>query len=199
MENNASLYGGLREAYKLAEDALHALGIETDKIATASVNELRYAGFHALAAITAKTPDEEKEQVQRSLRHCERALYEAYDSAIYYQITRFQQFKDDYATMVVTDIVNDYVEIVRKMREAKKFLKKARSDSSDRAEYYRQAETIYSGLSESAETLDSSRDELNKLQTQQLKAKFRQWSHIVTAVLTGVVSACIITFGKYLW
>lgn len=102
---------GLHAAYKKAEDALHSLGIEAGGVDTAAVNELRYAGRHLLNGLVSDDPDDRDEQLLRSRRHCERALYEAHDSAIYYHFAQYDQFKADYRRIVISDVIPNFVSI----------------------------------------------------------------------------------------
>lgn len=91
----------LRAAYKKAEDAIHELGIEVDGADLAAVNELRYAGNHILRSLTTTDSSKRSEELDKAQRHCERAVYDAYDSAIYFHLSRFNQFRDRYADMVI--------------------------------------------------------------------------------------------------
>ena len=152
----------LHQAYKEAEDALHSLGIVADGVDTAAVNELRYAGRHILDGLIAEGEQEREEQFQRAYRHCERAVYEAYDSAIFYHFDQFDQFKDDYRMIVVSEVVSGFVDIEKTMREARGFLEEARRNSESRADYYRRAIEWYRRVSEAWGTLSAAREELNK-------------------------------------
>lgn len=150
-------------AYKKAEDLLHSLGIETgDGIDTSAVNELRYAGRHVLNGLTAADPDERNREFRRAEDHCERALYEAYDSAIFFYFRSFDQFKEDYARISIVDTIPDFIDIEASMRKARKFLETARREEAKRASYYKQAETQHHTVSAAWNRLDAARGELNK-------------------------------------
>ena len=155
-------FHGLHAAYKKAEDALHSLGIEAGGVDTAAVNELRYAGRHLLNGLVSDDPDDQAEQFLRSRRHCERALYEAYDSAIYYHFAQYDQFKADYRRIVISDVIPDFVSIEKTMKEARDFLDDARRDSDNREDYYRKAAEKHANVSEASKTLEAAREELNK-------------------------------------
>ena len=117
----------LKLAYKKAEDALHSLGIDGSGADIASVNELRYAGNHLLQALTASDQGSVDDQLQRALRHCERALYDAYDGAVYYRLTQFKLFRKDYRKVVISDTIPDYITLVKTMNRAKATLETART------------------------------------------------------------------------
>ena len=115
-------------AYKKAEDLLHSLGIETGEgIDTTAVNELRYAGRHVLNGLNATDPEEREREFRRAEDHCERALYETYDNAIFFYFRSFDQFKSDYARIPITETVPNFIDIETSMLEARKFLETARS------------------------------------------------------------------------
>ena len=153
----------LRTAYKDAEDAIHSLGIEGEGVDTLAINELRYAGYHLLKSLTATEDFERDEELRRAEGHCERALYEAHDAAIFFRLDLYRKFKEDYATVPVSTIVEDYVEIVRVMKNAKRLLDEARSQTADRSQYYSSIREVYSPIAEASDVLEAARDELNKL------------------------------------
>ena len=155
-------FHGLHAAYKKAEDALHSLGIESGGVDTAAVNELRYAGRHLLNGLVSDDPNDQSEQLQRSMRHCERAIYEAYDSAIFYHFAQYDQFKDDYRRIVISDVIPDFVGIEITMKDARDFLEDARRNSDNREDYYRIAAEKHADVSEASKTLAAAREELNK-------------------------------------
>ena len=157
-------YRGLLSLYKKAEDLLHSLGLDTS-IDTSAINELRYAGRHALNAIAAAAngdAEEEREQLSRAKAHCERAVYDAYDGAIFFHLQAFDEFRNDYRLIVITDVLPDYVETLRRMEGARGLLEEARSKEEERAAYYEQARHHYIQITETMEGLRAARVELNK-------------------------------------
>ena len=156
-------YRRLLLAYKKAEDTIHSLGIETDEgIDTAAVNELRYAGRHLLDGLNTQDSDELDKQLRRAEDHCERALYEAYDSAIYYHFAYFHSFKKDYSRIPISDTLPDFISMEETILKAKKFLETARQDEDNRQDYYEQAASIYDEINQVTTRLQAARDELNK-------------------------------------
>ena len=152
----------LHAAYKKAEDALHSLGIEAGGVDTAAVNELRYAGRHLLNGLVSDDSNEQDENLQRAKRHCERAIYEAYDSAIFYHFAQYDQFKIDYRMVVISDVIPNFVNIEKTMKDARDFLEDARRDSDNRENYYLKAAEKHGDVSEASKTLAIAREELNK-------------------------------------
>ena len=157
-------YRELLSLYKRAEDLLHSLGVDTS-IDTSAINELRYAGRHALNAFVAGAngdAEEEGKQLSRAEAHCERAMYDAYDGAIFFHLQAFQVFIDDYRLIVIPDVLPDYVETTQRMEGAKRFLEEARRQEDDRAAYYDQAGEHYRQIANAMSGLQAARVELNK-------------------------------------
>ena len=156
-------HSNLFVAYKKAEDLIHSLGIETDQgIDTAAVNELRYAGRHVLNGLVAENEGKRGREFRRAEDHCERALYEAHDAAVFFYFRSFQQFKEDYSIIPIAETIPDFIEISASMNEARKFLAKAREDAENRASYYEQAEDQHATVKQAWARLDAAREELNK-------------------------------------
>ena len=155
-------YAELRSRYKEAEDLLHSLGVDTS-IDVAAINELRYAGRHALDAMLATRDDERQKQIDRATAHCERAIYDAYDAAIFFKLRTFDQFVDDYKLVQITDVIPDYLDLVEDISTAKNMLQQARSEEDSRADYYAQAREHHDRMTHVLNRLTAARPELNKL------------------------------------
>lgn len=127
--SNAVDFHGLHATYKEAEDAIHVLGIDENGVDIPAINELRYAGRHILNGLVAKSDAEKEDQFLRAKRHCQRALYDAYDGAIFYRLRCFQEFEHDYRLVSVLTVVPEFVSIKAKVMAAKKFLEDARKQN----------------------------------------------------------------------
>ena len=200
MDDVETPYQRLREAYQKAEDAISNLSIGGEGADTAAINELRYAGQHILRAITAQNEDVKSDEIRRAMGHCQRALYDAYDGAIYFLLDRYQQFKDDYATIPVLDVVPNFLDLERTMKKAKNFLKRARSESDDRASFYEEVQSEYREIYETMELLDASRFELNKLKIADRKKAKRFWAVLgigfLGSIIGSLISATAIVFYR---
>ena len=197
-------YRELQAAYKKAEDAIHDLGLDTGEGADLpAVNELRYAGNHILKAIVAQDDGDltdRNDQMVRALRHCERALYDAYDGAVFFRLAQFHDFKHDYASVVITEIVPDYTEIVRRIRRARDKLRDARQESRDRPTFYQAVIDCYPQLERDVESLESARDELNKVIRKQQKDARAKWLSpisIVTSAIIAALTTLAVAFGWF--
>ena len=186
-------YRELRDAYKNAEAAIHDLGLDTGQGADIpAVNELRYAGHHVLQSIVAneaKNIAARDEQLVKAMKHCARALYDVYDSAVFYRLSQFSNFQQDYATVDVAESVPDYAEIVRRIQGALARLRNARLAQSDRSSFYTAVVECYPQLEQDVECLESARDELNKVLGRQREQKVRLWAQHSTAILAALSGA----------
>ena len=195
----ASDHRRLLHAYKKAEDTIHSLGIETDEgVDTAAVNELRYAGRHILDGLNAEDSDERGKQFRRAEDHCERAMYEAYDSAIYYHFAYFHSFKKDYSRIPISDTLPDFISMEETIQKAKRFLETARQDEDNRQGYYEQAATVYEGIEQVTSRLEAARDELNKKVMEynrgaESEAKARMGRELTTKITIIIGVATIVT------
>lgn len=160
--SNAVDFLTLHATYKEAEDAIHLLGIEENGVDVPAINELRYAGRHILNGLVAESDAEREDQLLRAKRHCQRALYDAYDGAIYYRLQCFQEFEHDYRLVSVPKVIPEFVSIKAQVTAARKFLEDARTQSVQRGDYYEEAKGVYGALTSALALLDAARGELNK-------------------------------------
>jgi len=189
-------YEALRAAYQEAEDAIHELGLDTGEgVELAAVNQLRYAGNHVLRSVLAQEGGrnaERDEEMQRALRHCERALYDAYDAAVFFRLAQFQQFQHDYRAVPVTEVIPTYPDIRLQVRKARDLLRTARSSADSRGDFYRQVREIHATLAESMDLLDEAREELNKRNR-------RFWVQPLTSFLAAALGAGAMVLARWLW
>ena len=189
MDSRSTQYLPLLELYKKAEDTIHILGLESDGLDTAAINELRYAGQHTLLSITAENSEECEKQLSRAMAHCERAIYDAFDSAVFFRLTQFQEFVKTYETVVISEVIPNYAELSRKMKEAKELLYRTRAESENQEKYYSVIQEKYDSLAKASDTLEASRDELNKFLIQQSKSNKRFWVQPATTLLAAFIGA----------
>ena len=187
MDDAETQYRRLQVLYKKAEDAIHTLGIENSGVDVSAINELRYVGNHLLTALTTSDEQIHNENIQRAKRHCKRALYDAYDGAIFYQIELFKQFKSDYATTPILDVLTDIVEIEQSFKQAKSLLKQARNNFDNREEYYAKVEKVYPSIEKAVERVEAAREELNK---KRVKSR-RFWVTPSAIIFSSILSATI--------
>ena len=196
--NVAEQHRQLRVAYKEAEDAIHSLGIEGSGVDLLAVNELRYAGYHLLKSLTASNDSERDEELRRASGHCERALYEAHDAAIFYRLEQYRRFKEDYATVVVSEVIENYIDIVKTMRRTRQLLEDVRKATTDRSQYYLDIRNVYAEIAEASETLEAARDELNKHLVRDQVQDRRWWVQVTVGFIGASLGAAAMLIGRVL-
>ena len=122
-------------------------------------NQLRYAGHH-LALSLGPGGIIDREQFQKAMAHCERAMYEAAEAGIAAAVTQVDQFRKDYKDIVIGDLVPEYRGVVSLCVECKALLAQPRSDDSPEGNASRYMEK-FRDLLRGLETLESARDDLN--------------------------------------
>jgi hypothetical protein len=79
-----------------SEDCCESAPKAPKGIAIASVNELRYASHHFTCFLLCDSEEDQKEQLQRALRHCYRSRYDALRAAVLFMVRDFKIFSEDY-------------------------------------------------------------------------------------------------------
>lgn len=67
----------LEEAYHEAEEAIRRVEVYTKKVPVPAVNEMRYAGYHALRHLIVEEDGEKEREREKAISHCHRAYYDA--------------------------------------------------------------------------------------------------------------------------
>lgn len=119
--------------------------------------------FSTLNGLNATDAEERGREFRRAEDHCERALYEAYDNAIFFYFRSFDKFKSDYSRIPITETIPDFIDIETSMLEARKFLETARRKEEKREAYYEQAMSQHEIVSKAWIRLEAARGELNKV------------------------------------
>lgn len=146
--------------FKQAEEAVSLMEAEKGGVIIPAINQLRYAGRHILDALAYHETSDEN--FRRARRHCQRAIYDAYDSGIMFLIERIASFRDDYNKITITPFFPEYRMVISRSREALNFLNSVRSETKDRSIFYQQAVDIFKELKPLCDTMEDSREELNK-------------------------------------
>ena len=132
------------------------------------------------------------------MRHCERAVYDAYGTAIYFQLTRFSEFRSDYSTIEVTPTVPAYLEIAKRARQARNLIRTARENEASRSDFYTRVKHVWQGLSDDMETLDVAREELNKKLALRASQNRKSWVVPGVALASAVIGSLITLIGRWL-
>lgn len=150
--------GELSDLFAKAEQVIKRIEHVDGELIVPAVNQLRYCGNH----LTRYLADPSKtEELDDAGKHCRRATYDAYEASIIYYILSFNKFKDDYSTVVVSEVIPDYSEICRSVNEARSFISNMQGKA--RGIHYADCEQHLNIISDHIDRLNAARDELNKL------------------------------------
>lgn len=127
----------VRALFVKAEGAIKKVEHVNSELVIPAVNQLRYAGNHLTRYLDGFKNLHELDAVAK---HCQRAVYDAYEAAIISALLEYDKFCDDYRMVVISDIVNDYTETVTLVEDARDFLGEVKTDS--REVFYKSAKPI---------------------------------------------------------
>ena len=184
--------GSLRELYDKADGFAREVAQYRDDVAIPAHNELRYAGHHLLQALDDNGEVSDEEQMRRACAHCERAMYEAGEAGIVYALRQFNQFRQDYRNVIVSEVVGDYAAITKLALSAQSEMSRARSRESPPLTTDRYLE-VFRELREKVALLEASRDDLNAKQ-RQLKADSRRFFVRCGLIFLGMLVTAAFSF-----
>ena len=168
----AELFRQAECAIKMAEE-LHA------HIPFSAINELRYAGRHLTEWLAQKG----EEELDKAVRHCRRATYDAHEAQLLYYLEEIRKFKNDYRNIVISEVVASYGEILHEIRQAQDEINRMRNADMDKAELYRQLAGYVAPIARNCLLLDSHREELNKKIRKERLQVVTCWAAIIGAAL----------------
>ncbi|MYE23853.1 MAG: hypothetical protein F4Y01_07915 [Gammaproteobacteria bacterium] len=145
--------------YETADTFSKEVGEYRETVVIPAHNQLRYAGHH-LALSLGPGGIANRDQFQKALAHCERAMYEAGEAGIAAAVSRVDQFRQEYKDIVIGDLVPEYRSVVLLCRQGQALLAKRRSDDSPEANAVRYMEK-FRELHQGLQVLESARDDLN--------------------------------------
>lgn len=102
----------IKRHYRRAERAIKRCEMIALAVPTPAVNQLRYAGNHALKAMTAGSGTElQKRELEDSERHCKRAWFDAFDSITCYHLQQIKGFEArNYPIRVLKRFIPNYLD-----------------------------------------------------------------------------------------
>ena len=94
----------------------------SDAVTIPAINELRYAGFHILNAVTEKNVDTASKHMFKAQDHCERAVYDAAAAGLVGITDTINRFQTQYRDIAIGDVVNNIAEIRARVDKAETLL-----------------------------------------------------------------------------
>lgn len=126
-------YRRLRDEYDTADKVMKEVQAFVDEAGIPAINELRYAGYHLLnTIIPANGEGLPHEELTRAVNHCKRATYEASEMGLLTAFDKVTAFKATYEQVVVSQVVNDWQEILTKCDIYRDEITAARRTEDDR-------------------------------------------------------------------
>ena len=188
-----------RAVYGAADGFTREVSEFCDEAAIPAMNEMRYAGHHLLRALGDDGSIVDMEQLRKAMSHCHRAQYEAAESGISFVLEKIRQFKEDYKSVVISECVKNYGDIIAAVRQAQKLLPGARSvegpDGKGRFPDPAKYMEIFRDLREKWFMLENSREELAKI----IRNNQREWRKFMIAIsLTTIgilISGSVLAFA----
>ncbi len=175
------------ELFDEAERTMKMIEHIDEKLIIPSVNELRYAGHHLAKAIKTSGQEEHGGEIEKAIKHCKRAFYDAAEVGILFYLEEFKIFQNDYRKTVLTDIIPNYSDLCRKADNSREMITQTPRD--DRQIHYRNCETQFKELKEIVIQLGYYRSEINK------KVKKEKFNTIAASfAIAGVIIAVILSF-----
>ncbi|MDH5179452.1 MAG: hypothetical protein OEZ39_02130 [Gammaproteobacteria bacterium] len=173
----SKLYSAAEDATKNVED-LHA-----DGIVIPAINELRYAGYHILNALTSENDEDKRSEFSKAKKHCIRASYDAIEVGLLSCLAKYKIFREEYKFEVISSVVPDYLDIQSLVGNIKKFMEKA--DKSQREKYFSELKSLYDKLNPAIDKLEYARDQLNNA----MNARRKKFYLTIITIILGVIAA----------
>ena len=114
--------------FKKAEKAVKEVEYIHTELTMPAVNELRYAGYHVSNYLE---NTELTDELNRAVGHCKRAIYDAYEASILYNIKEFRAFKEDYGKVVISEVLADYSELHFRVTSILEFFQSIDKETKD--------------------------------------------------------------------
>lgn len=180
-----SLSPEIQKIFQKAERNIKKIERLGEGLAFPAVNQLRYVAYHLLRAWNSnKNEDFNHDELREALYHAHRALHDSSEIGIAYLLEYIRKFQLDYSTVVITDVVPNYLDICKRANEAKQYLS-TRTDNSVKEHANGESDEIedikttaerfdkyFELLEEDANTLKVARIELNKKLSSKRNAVF---------------------------
>ena len=189
----------LEEAYREAEEAIRRVEVCAKRIPVPAVNEMRYAGYHALKYLTTEEGKEKSREWEKAIDHCHRAYYDAQSFLLlilYSKVLNIRKGLGEYLHFFAEMSGDSYREMKKKLVLARRFIEgieKSRSNSTEwekRAEFFRQCEPHVQACYEYVLAYEDIQEELcckvDEAKRKERRDKIILWSSVSAALITAV-------------
>lgn len=179
----------LRQEYDLADRTAKKVQKFVRLAGVPAINELCYVAHHLVNAVVPATADVDTEkELQRAINHCKRATYEASEAGILFAFDRIAEFKEDYRSVVISSVVQDWSEILALCETVTRRIAETREAGEDKTPDHTDFEKLFDQLVAVCNRLDKARDDMNKLVGKE-RREARRFILMVVLTILGVVVA----------
>lgn len=149
------------ELFATCEETIDSLQRDEIEVMIPPINQLRYGFKHLLSWHNSNMKDDA--ELEKSLCHCKRALFDAYDARILYSLETIKQFDEDYRNCPISEIDPNYLNDCTYIEQIRDHLIQAREEHYDeRVSYYTKIQDDVEWLRNYCRRLPALRKELNK-------------------------------------
>ena len=186
----------ISDLFALAEKKLKAIEHLAGGLSVPAVNQLRYVAFHLLRAENSIAEDEKINELRKAKNHCQRAIYDAVECGITHYLEKIKIFQEDYATIIIPEVIPGYIEITVLANDASAFISEITRESigdhcNNQGDQYSQSSDLFDKLKSCCAMLEGARPELNKkLQINRIKFALAFGTFALAAI--GIIAAIII-------
>lgn len=183
----------IRAAYEAADLLCREVQAFVDEAGIPAINEMRYAGHHLMSALGNDGSLENPDNLTKAHNHVQRACYEACEAGILFALDRIRIFKDQYQTIVVTDVLSGYPEILKTSQDALKRVSVARAAGRNRNSDHSELIDLFRKLAGHCRDLDLARPELNKVVAKE-RRDTRRFIIATTLSILAIVAVGVFAF-----
>lgn len=193
---DASRVEHLQAEYDKADNLVRRVQDFRRRAGIPAINELRYAGYHLVSALSANDEQGKESHLVSAINHCRRASYEAAEAGVMTALDRIMIFKEDYRLVTITDCIPGWIEILDQCDQCKHALARSRNKGDDRSEDHEIHMDAFDELVTICRRLDVAREELNKkiiVQTTEARRFFLMAALAVGAIVVSLIVGLVLS------
>ena len=157
----SDIHNEISEKFQQAESIIKELeSMHDEGTCIPAINELRYCGRHLVDSFTCDD-DKIDETYEKAKGHCCRAIYDASEASYLASIKKHDNLKEKYQHVSLIDVVPNYIEILKGIIEAKRYIGKQDKEVNKEVYYetlYNLSVRTYEGIL----TMEAMEEELKK-------------------------------------
>lgn len=128
-----------------------------------ALNETRNATWHLLCALDAVDNFQRDDQIKKSERHAQRAIYDCREALLLSELDEFRSFDKTYENIPITPILSNYLNIKTEVENAIILIEQARQEhGAQRENFYQELKEPLASIRKNNLLCATAREELNK-------------------------------------